>query len=388
MDDVRPEIDTIDSIENWCTVATKAGSLTVALEERDCFNAEIYADECDFEGTASFKEDGRINLGKWVLRYLFAGLIDEEIQRDEIYRKQLDMSRTKEHLPPKGLNLGPLPPLKVEPLSRSSEDGESITTPKALPNGVSVATPGFSIGIASPGLTQVNSNSTTGPAKTPGASDDKTRLSGDYFSNRPPPSSPNVKTTNTTADVPPPESAQSPTEGDEKSKSPGLFGKKFRLPLKKLGRGLIDSPKQPVVEDKAEESDKASEKEETLVEDNMYGVIQKIRLEYDQHLQHYPDQGLLSAITPSLPAETPIINPSSLTTILIQEDAPESGGLADLFRGTVGSVGKDIDKIEKVAPTWLGELLLRVSMSQSTRENTKNYRIKHNSAKFKKFRLS
>src|SRR5437762_3438892 len=30
-----------------------------------------------------------VNHGKWVLRYLFSNLIDEEIRRDNIYRKSL-----------------------------------------------------------------------------------------------------------------------------------------------------------------------------------------------------------------------------------------------------------------------------------------------------------
>jgi WD repeat-containing protein 48 len=288
LDDVRPEVDTIESVANWCTVATKAGSLTVALEENYCFDAEVYADQADVDLT-DFREDQRINLGKWVLRYLFAGLIDEEIRRDEKYRRS------------SGLNLGPLPPRKID------WDDESITTPKAI-----IATPGLSIGIASPGLTQVQSNGSKTPLE---------KSSGDYFSPKEP-----------SDDVP------------EDSKP---SWKKLRLPLKKLAK-TPEIPK-PVVDDKSE-SDKSVE--EKPIEDNFYGVIQKIRQDYDHDSQ--------TAITPSQPNETPVINPPLMTSIIIQEDAPESGGLADLYRGTVGSVGKDADEIEKVAPMWLGDLLLRV----------------------------
>ena len=34
--------------------------------------------------------DQRINIGKWVLRYLFANLIDAELQRDSVLRKLLE----------------------------------------------------------------------------------------------------------------------------------------------------------------------------------------------------------------------------------------------------------------------------------------------------------
>lgn len=59
MENVRHEVDTTESVANWCTVATKAGSLTVALEENYCFEAEIYADEAEIEGIKEFKEEGR-----------------------------------------------------------------------------------------------------------------------------------------------------------------------------------------------------------------------------------------------------------------------------------------------------------------------------------------
>ena len=50
-----------------------------------------------------------------------------------------------------------------------------------------------------------------------------------------------------------------------------------------------------------------------------------------------------------------------MTTILIQEDRPDSGGVADLFEGKVGTLGSQADLIEKAAPMWLAEVLLRVS---------------------------
>ena len=59
LDDVRPEIDTMESIANWCTVSTRVGRLAVALEENYCFDAEMYADEADIEQSIEFKEDQR-----------------------------------------------------------------------------------------------------------------------------------------------------------------------------------------------------------------------------------------------------------------------------------------------------------------------------------------
>jgi WD repeat-containing protein 48 len=52
-----------------------------------------------------------------------------------------------------------------------------------------------------------------------------------------------------------------------------------------------------------------------------------------------------------------------MTTVIIQEET--SGGSADLYRGTVATVGEDASLIEERAPMWLGDLLLRVSFSLS-----------------------
>ncbi|KAI6022697.1 hypothetical protein EDC04DRAFT_2935218 [Pisolithus marmoratus] len=73
---VRERIEGEAVISTWSFVDTKAGVLTVHINER-CFEAEIYADEAGFE-PKHFSDDQRINIGKWVLRNLFLGFIREE----------------------------------------------------------------------------------------------------------------------------------------------------------------------------------------------------------------------------------------------------------------------------------------------------------------------
>ena len=305
------------------------------------------------------------------MRYLFAALIDEEIRRDQAYRDKLKSSQPAQQTS-KGLHLGGLPPRKLDSWQKNADDDESITTPRAA-NGLMATTPGLAIGVASPGPSQIVSNGTAG-SKTPlgTAGDEK---GGDYFSNKPPTTSDQTtekateKATDKTAEKAADsssegkaETTQSPTDGDKETKSPLLFGKKLRLNLgKKLGgRTSTDVPKPVVVEDKTDEqSDKSSEKEEKPIDDNFHGVVQRMRIEYDSNVAHYPEDPLITCIQPSLPNETPVLKPPPLTSVIIQEDSPDSGGLADLYRGTVGSVGQDADLIEGVAPTWLGDLLLR-----------------------------
>ena len=312
------------------------------------------------------------------MRYLFAGLIDEEIRRDEAYRNHL-----KANAPPitraAGLHLGRLPPRNIEIWTNrnkekeNTEDTESITTPRA--NGLPATTPGLTIGVASPGLTQVTSNTTTmNGNKTPsGAASEEKRASGDYFSNKSPPvpETPAAekaaeKSTDSSSEGKP-ETAQSPTgDADKESKSSSLFSKKLRLnfPKKLTGRSSVEvaKPAAPVEDKSDQSSDKSSEKEEKPIDDNFHGLVQKMRIEYDSNMTHYPEDILITCISTSMPNETPVLKPPPLTSIIIQEDSPDSGGLADLYRGTVGSVGQDADLIEGIAPTWLGELLLHVSL--------------------------
>ncbi|KAK4997251.1 hypothetical protein LTR16_007128, partial [Cryomyces antarcticus] len=155
-------------------------------------------------------------------------------------------------------------------------------------------------------------------------------------------------------------------DGEKDEKAGGaLFGKKFNMrmsfSMKKLAKTqTTESVSRPaVVEEKEEDSDsKSSQTEDKVVDDNFYGAIQKIRNAYEDQLLEGAES-LQSAIAPSLPNETPVLKPPLATTILIQEDRPEAGGVADLFEGTVGSLGLQADLIEKVAPMWLGDVLLR-----------------------------
>ena len=161
------------------------------------------------------------------------------------------------------------------------------------------------------------------------------------------------------------EETQSPAEDAQtQKKSKGLFGKKFGMSLnmKKFGTSSekSEAPKPAPTDEKAEDSDSHSTKtDEKTVEDNFFGALQKIRQSYEEQV-NLGTAKLETQIVPSLPNETPVLKPPATTTILIQEDRPDSGGVADLFEGKVGSLGQQADFIEKVAPVWLADVLLRV----------------------------
>ncbi|OCT44386.1 WD repeat protein [Cladophialophora carrionii] len=404
LDEVVPEVNTTESVANWCGVDTKTGKITVMLEENYCFDAEVYADEVDLPDNVHFREDQRINLGKWVLRNLFSKLIDEEIARDEEHRRTLQSKITP---PPSTGLIRPGAPTSIAmPESVGTTPMVSpgtAATPRANGLGRIPPTPGLAIGAATPGFAPLSTTLSTtaeedgaatpnGPALTPRTSTPKvhtprvqqtpsaTESQGvDYFSSSTTtaidqseassdsdkvPKTPGIGAENNTGTVSTP---TSPTE--EKKK--GLFGKKFGMGMslgKKMTTRTSAEVKAPVAsaEEKLSDtasmrsSDKETEKVHNI-EDNFFGVVQKIRLEYDEHIEHRPDQPLPPGITPSPSSETPVLAPPPHTTIIIQEDNPESGGLADQYRGEISELGNpsEVDTLEKIAPMWLGDLLLR-----------------------------
>ena len=419
LDDVRDETVTAATVANWCSVDTRTGSVAVILEENTCFDAEMYADELELEEDIEFKEDQRINLGKWVLRYLFSGLISEEIERDQVYRKQLmstiEEKKMKRENAPSSIQM---PETQVN--GWHTDGAGSASTPKAT-NGTKPTTPGLNIGLATPGSVGVNSPvkaSAGANALAPTIPEDSTQLekqksqnrtSGDYFSKAKTadtdltsPSAITAKTPVTPNEpateekeptTPATEQGNTPNKDTPTGKEAGLFGKKFSMrgmgfsSMKKMTSRTEKSEKEKpaVVEEKEEttdQSDSHSSKTSNsrVVDDNFLGSIQKIRFGYDDSLQQQiqtqqahenglpvpavPDIDVPCGITPSLPAETPVLKPPSSTTILIQEDRPEAGGVADLFEGTVGSLAGMTDTLEKTAPMWLGEVLLRNQIPQ------------------------
>ncbi|KAI1112941.1 WD repeat-containing protein [Nemania sp. NC0429] len=370
LEDVEPEVNTREAVAPWCSIDTSSGNLTVVLEPFNCFDAEMYADELKLEEPVDFREDQRINLGRWILRYLFARLIDEEIKRDEAHRRKLNEGIEKRLAAPRidpSMSL-PMPAINSQSWSAAESP---VTTPKA--NGSSLLpTPGLGIGIATPAvhLPGVPENEGTPPSSVGKPSLQTSRQSGeDYFSSGISSADAPYKVATTPAPVEPQatEVPKSPAETKDKEKdgpkSPSTpFGKKFRMGMsfgsKKTGRSASSNTEKPVVvEEKPEENkSESSSSHEKEVDDNFHGAIQKIHNDYERQLLENPDHSVETKITPSLPNETPVLKLPSGTKVIIQEET--SGGSADVYRGTVMTVGVDADVIEEKAPMWLGEVLL------------------------------
>ncbi|GAB7343174.1 hypothetical protein MBLNU457_1244t1 [Dothideomycetes sp. NU457] len=394
LEDVQEEMSTGESVANWCSIDTRTGSLAITLEENTCFDAEVYADELEDGQGIEFKEDQRINLGKWVLRYLFADIIEEEGLRDQAFRKHLlNEQRNKRIERVNAPSQIQLPQLQTNGWHAPGPENRSATTPKAINGSRDPTTPGLGIGLVTPGA----------PLGSAGArlsadvqSTGLARRSTDYFSTdrspNPGPMSPTVADGNrpatpTATTDPEGKPAASEDQKDaqaEPKDTPSKFGKKFRMGsyMKKLSRTAttIEKEKPAITEEKQQDDDGDNKSEKTdnsrEVEENLLGTVQKIRFEYQdilqQQAQHQSaidaaggalgeskDLTLETLVTPSMPSETPVLKPPAKTTLLIQEDRPEAGGVADLFKGTVGTLRESVDLIEKIAPMWLGDVLLR-----------------------------
>lgn len=311
--------------------------------------------------------------------------IDEEIKRDKIYREKYLVNkgfRLQRSNAPAGISIPKPTPNGWQDMP---EGQTSPTTPRASKHHQwSVTTPGLGIGIATPGPPSNNLSFVT-QKLSPTAEDIESKetflhspsprqsvseRNSDYFTVNGEHQSNNTSSNTNDGALPTdnteennPRSPSEATEKDTQSKEgSALFGKKLRMPfgMKKISKVTPTDSKNTKSEEKTEDSDsKSSQTDERIIEDSLFGVIQRIRFEYEDRLQDGA-QVLESGITPSPQTDTPLLNPPANTIILIQEERPEHGGVADLFEGTVGSSGQYASLIEKAAPMWLGDVLLKV----------------------------
>ncbi|KAI9886107.1 MAG: hypothetical protein M1823_002067 [Watsoniomyces obsoletus] len=394
LDKVVEKVNTAESVANWCTVDTRTGRLACVLEEKHCFDGEMYADELPNSEGIEFREDQRINLGKWVLRYLFSALIDEEIRRDDAFRSTLISAQRSEAVrsprmdAPRSIQL----PSTLFPGWPSPANDTPGMTPRAVNGSYIPPTPGMAIGAATPAPQPrlaaptdhqpLPSTDRSSPENKPSQYDlsrTSSERTGDYFSSVPePPLARELAKINlsaTTSRSQDNQSVSSSSEPDKEKETQGKeaagsrFGMKFRMPFasKKLSRTTTADSSKPtmtVANEQAEVSEDSASTDggggEAVIEDNFFGVVQTIREAYIAWSKDPTGHSSMPAhITPSLPTETPVLKLPPATGIIIQEDRPDSGGIVDLYRGTVASMGEEADLIEKVAPVWLGDLLLR-----------------------------
>ena len=383
MDDVASEINTMESVAHWCKVNLPTGRLSVTLEVNRCFDAEVYVDDTDLPDKSRFKEDQRINLGKWVLRWLFSPLIEEEVKRDAAFIASLSSTSDSNTPTPTAASLGM--PIPMPHNHRTLRPGDGHYSSFTQGHGIGVATPGAESSLntssAASALTGEDTRSDLSSLHPEGQRtpySDKGN-NNDYFSSKPVPAA-------TASDggggdkatgpgtpggggggggVEAPSTPTTEPDKEEKKKTGSFLGvKKFRMEFpKKLSRATGDTNKAPAQpEEKAvEESDKSSAKEERVFEPNLGGFMERTRHVYDEFVAANPGRDVESWLKPSSEADTPYLSIPPQTTVYIQEESVDSAVAHDLYGGSVNDMKRETDKLEKSVPLWLAEFLLRVS---------------------------
>lgn len=285
--------------------------------------------------------DFPVNLGKWVLRWLFKNVIEEEMRRDEAFRTHLKMASTKAGASERSEVSDSIEFPKITVRSTSSH-----LSPSALSDEFASASVGRAFDASatdSPGALMTALPESTGYRNS--------NETNDHSVHRglPIPGA-NSKLENEAASTSPATSEKEKPSSSKRSR----FGRFFP---KRLGRSSNEA--KPAVEEKPP-SDKSSEKEKVFG-DSFKGVVDKIHSEYEEELAQHPEQGLETRIRPTSELDTPDLSIPGYTTVLIREENADSAAAADLYRGTVGTMAADTDKIRLAAPKWLGEFLLRVS---------------------------
>lgn len=319
-----------------------------------------------------------VNLGKWVLRYLFDGFIEEELVRDQQFRYSMT-NRASDNDKTVGKQTRLFIPtsdrqtdfeVHTSGQTRYSTQNSSLVTPSLL---IGRPTPSHTAPQHTPD-TEDNSHNNSSKPDLGSIPSDADKTKEDYFSSKlvqdgksnseavmhtPTPTSPSSLTpkANSTAQV-------AETEKSNTAKDSASFGKRLRnsfAPSKMFTKATTAdvAKSQPVEEPESTES-KHTASEEAINEDSIVYALTLVRQSYTNP----PGEGNsglpTSALIPPPQVEAPHVVLPASTLVIIQEDRPSSGGFADLLEMRVDSTARYADLLEKVGPFWLGDVLLRV----------------------------
>ncbi|CAG8551256.1 9536_t:CDS:10 [Racocetra fulgida] len=355
--EVFKELNTIEYIPTWCEVDTRIGALTVHLDERNCFDAEAYADELNLPEGADIREDQR----KFQAQNL---LMQQQRHQSNDYRRELQDDRSP---PPQNISF---PPATIQ----------VPTTPPTVATTHSVNSPSQSTSVL-PQSPTTPLAAFTGPLTAPATTGSQ---QSDYFSgshhnsptsptgasgNVTPPGSTGPETLSgplTTSEIikPPPPALLNQTSSKAKPESSGTsMSTEKNADAKTDSTSATSTPSQEEfnAQSKKDEESKANASARSKVQlqhtgdSNRYHPI--------QHDPIHSIRSMRSFIQPpfvQLPiSETPEVPIPPHTTVIISEVSPEASTFVDSYRGTIESMDKDVELIELKAHPWLMEFLLK-----------------------------
>ncbi|KAM0745659.1 WD40 repeat-like protein [Meredithblackwellia eburnea MCA 4105] len=355
LDFVKERIEGEAAVATWCKCDTRVGALTVHLEESRVFDAEIYIDEAHLGPvTDEFPVDHRLFLGKWVLRQLFDGFIDVEMQHRA---KQVAKSPASTPQPPSTRAMDPPRFISLADLGQPNTSPKTAKTPGmtialATPAARKAVLPPLPLpslatsprnalwdlapippspgGPLTPRLADTTAPGTPTGTKTPTGS----RGGGDYFSLLP-------------TQAPDPQPAPSvPLGSPSPMPTPGgtLMGR-----LRLLGK----SSKRPSTGEVFESSQAAPVVPETPGDDPLS------KLSIEERQQHRILEAVLSGpLVPCPLLDAPSLRYQDDMAVLISEETPDASAWAVTYRGLIGTAREDVHVLEQKAPFWLLDFLL------------------------------
>ncbi|CAG8458613.1 6499_t:CDS:10 [Paraglomus occultum] len=421
LEEVYQEINTIESIPTWAAIDTRIGALTIHLDEFQCFDAEVYADEIesppeDYE----FREDYRVNLGKWVLRYLFQEFTQAEIkayeesrafaekQQQSIQRQQSlnDIHKySQEALPQSPTRATPPNHISFPPATMQAEHLNDRPTQKPYQRGIDILSPKSPTSTQSPIASPTAAAMPNSPTKSlaafagPFTAPATTGPTQDYFSDlhKPPtPTSPSTqsgaamsenKNDQAKIQLPPPALVNQGSNNTgsssfvtsifrsinnaRKARSPNADPKTENLNYleqpkdypnsrvidKKLVFRDQDNEEPPKTDDEEEtKSNSPTSKSDQTVKSDTPSPAASPVISQPIRQLHYIVQPPFAQIDPQ---DTPTINIPHHTKVIISEDSSEASTSVVIYRGTVGTLANDAELIEQKAPLWLLEFLIK-----------------------------
>ncbi|KAL8278770.1 hypothetical protein RQP46_008839 [Phenoliferia psychrophenolica] len=351
LDFVKDRVEGEGSVATWCKCDTRVGALTVHLEEQRVFDAEIYVDEAHIGPAASaeYPPDHRLHLGKWVLRQLFDGFIEAEMQ---LRAPHMHATPTQSNGNSNNRSAGDHPRF-----ISLSDLGATPSSPRAL------KTPGMTIALATPALRKaVLSPLPSSPTilmtprnalwdlpavsgspigtprlfdpKQPGTPTDGTRTptgskgGTDYFSLLP-------------------TSAEPPKKGEDLPTAGGTLMGRLRM----IGK----SSKRPTT---GEVFDQGPVPENRPVEETLGQEPKVVRTLEEEQQYQILDLVLSLPLTPCPTYEAPQLRFRPDMAILISEETPDAAAWGVTYRGIIGTSSEDVCVLEQKAPFWLLEFLL------------------------------
>ncbi|CAG8570986.1 4003_t:CDS:10 [Diversispora eburnea] len=385
IDEVLSKINTIESIPNWCSVDTRVGALTVQLDEKSCFDAEMYADEAGLPEDVEMREDQRK-----IQRH--HNLMQQRLQQSDFRRGGGDQQESRTTLsqkisfPPATLhstdtsNNSSTIYQKTSIISNSSNNnsGGSNSTPTTPPTAATIQSiinsPGSLPRITQSPTTPVAAF-TTGPFTAPATTGTSAQ---DYFSVNQSPSSSSGTASSIMGRFKNPfnvrsKTPRSPTNTENKQEAENFSSTNNATNIKAGDLKLTVSTNQLKDENNSQPLRKD---DETMVNSPTTSFAPQLNQmsviggspSSPSSPSHIPTRQMKSIIVPpfvQFPVqETPEIQIPPHTIIIISEETPEASACVDLYRGTVDSLDRDAEIVEQKAPDWLIEFLIKGRTTQ------------------------